>query len=167
MIDPYYFRLSEIGYPDNLQSISLPEQFRVYLLSYSSQRKDIFVHRDRQEFAQCNSRDNQDVIRIFTQFIAYCDHSETIVEVLESYDEKSFHKACEININGTSQNVYRIRKNNIRLYLVLHGKYLVFFRIQPKRQNKLDNSELHIIEERVKAIFKYPADQNEFLKRLI
>ncbi|MFI7962179.1 hypothetical protein ACFMJB_24810, partial [Acinetobacter baumannii] len=62
---------------------------------------------------------------------------------------------------------YRIRKASLRLYLVFVNAYIVLFRLSPKRKDKIDKSEKTIIDNRVRAIFKYQADMETFLVRLL
>lgn len=67
MIDPYFFKWNQIGFPKDLHSIVLPENIKVYMLSSSRNKSDVFLYRDRTEFALSSARDDTDVIRLFTQ----------------------------------------------------------------------------------------------------
>ncbi|EEY78936.1 hypothetical protein HMPREF0012_01805 [Acinetobacter calcoaceticus RUH2202] len=167
MIDPYFFKLEQIGFPKNLHSIVLPENIKVYMLSSSSKRNDIFLYRDRAEFALSSARDVADVFRLFTQLVSKLEQCWIINEIFDFYDSSELHRAHSTKIDGKDISIYRIRKASIRLYLVCIGDAMILFRLAPKRKDKIDDSEKMIIEERVKAIFKYPIESNDFLVRLL
>lgn len=167
MIDPYFFKWDQIGFPKNLHSILLPTNIRVYMLSSSRNKNDVFLYRDRAEFALSSSRDDADVTRLFTQLASRLEQCLIINDIFEFYDSSELHRAHTTKINGKDMPVYRIRKASIRLYLVLIGNVMVLFRLTPKRKDKIDASEKSIIDERVKAIFKYPIESNDFLVRLL
>ena len=167
MIDPYFFRLEQIGFPKNLHSVVLPENIKVYMLSSSSKKNDVFLYRDRAEFALSSARDDADVIRLFTQLVSKLEQCLIINEIFDFYDSSELHRAHTTKIDGKDISVYRIRKASIRLYLVCIGDVMILFRLAPKRRDRIDDSEKMIIEERVKAIFKYPIESNDFLVRLL
>lgn len=167
MIDPYFFRLEQIGFPKNLHSVVLPENIKVYMLSSSSKKNDVFLYRDRAEFALSSARDDADVIRLFTQLVSKLEQCLIINEIFDFYDSSELHRAHTTKIDGKDISVYRIRKASIRLYLVCIGDVMILFRLAPKRRDKIDDSEKMIIDERVKAIFKYPIESNDFLVRLL
>lgn len=167
MIDPYFFLWNEIGFPNNLHPITIPDSMRVYMLSSSKDKRDIFLYRDRTEFALNSQRDDDDVFRLFTQFATRCEQCEQPIELFDCYDSKELHKAHTTKLDGKNIPVYRIRKASIRLYLVFVDAYIILFRLSPKRQDKIDNSEKTILDNRVKAIFKYQTHMDEFLVRLL
>jgi len=167
MIDPYFFRLEQIGFPKNLHSIVLPENIKVYMLSSSCKKNDVFLYRDRAEFALSSARDDADVIRLFTQLVSKLEQCLIINEIFDFYDSKELHRAHTTKIDGKDISVYRIRKASIRLYLVCIGDVMILFRLAPKRRDKIDDSEKMIIDERVKAIFQYPIESHDFLVRLL
>ena len=167
MIDPYFFKWNQIGFPKNLHSIVLPENIKVYMLSSSRNKSDVFLYRDRTEFALSSARDDTDVIRLFTQLASRLEQCSMMSEIFDCYDSSEIHRAHTTKIDGKGVPVYRIRKASIRLYLVLRSDAMILFRLAPKRKDKIDASEKHVIDERVKAIFKYHVDSNEFLVRLL
>ncbi|RYL22137.1 hypothetical protein [Acinetobacter piscicola] len=167
MIDPYFFRWNQIGFPKNLHGILLPENIKVYMLSSSCSKNDIFLYRDRSEFSLSSSRDDADVIRLFTQLASKLEQCLILNEIFDFYDSSELHRAHTAKVDGNDEQVYRIRKASIRLYLVFIGDVMVLFRLAPKRKDKIDRSEKLIIDERVKAIFKYPIESNDFLVRLL
>ncbi|AIL77110.1 hypothetical protein B2J61_07685 [Acinetobacter baumannii] len=167
MIDPYFFRWSEIGFPDDLQPIMIPDCIRVYMLSSSMDKRDVFLYRDRAEFSLHSKRDNCDVLRLFTQLASRCEMCEQPTELFEFYDSSELHRACVVKLDDKDVPVYRIRKASLRLYLVFVNAYIVLFRLSPKRKDKIDKSEKTIIDNRVRAIFKYQADMETFLVRLL
>lgn len=167
MIDPYFFKWDQIGFPKNLHSIVLPENIKVYMLSSSRNKNDVFLYRDRAEFSLSSARDDADVIRLFSQLASRLEQCLIINEVFDFYDSTELHRAHITKIDGKDISVYRIRKASIRLYLVLISGVMILFRLAPKRKDKIDASEKFIIDERVKAIFKYPIESNDFLVRLL
>lgn len=167
MIDPYFFKWDQIGFPKNLHSIVIPENIKVYMLSSSNSKSDIFLYRDRAEFSLSSSRDDTDVIRLFTQLASKLEQCSIVNDMFDYYGSSELHQAHFTKLDGKDISIYRIRKASIRLYLVLTGNFIVLFRLAPKRKDKIDNSEKVIIDERVKAIFKYPIDSNDFLVRLL
>ncbi len=167
MIDPYFFKWEQIGFPKNLHSIVLPENIRVYMLSSSRNKNDVFLYRDRAEFALSSARDDADVIRLFTQLASKLEQCLIINEIFDFYDSTELHRAHITKIDMKDISIYRIRKASIRLYLVLIDDVIVLFRLAPKRRDKIDISEKTILDERVKAIFKYPIESNDFLVRLL
>ncbi|UUS61798.1 MULTISPECIES: hypothetical protein [unclassified Acinetobacter] len=167
MIDPYFFKWDQIGFPKNLHSIVLPENIKVYMLSSSRNKNDVFLYRDRAEFALSSARDDSDVIRLFTQLASKLEQCFIMNEIFDFYDSSEIHRAHTTKIDGKDTPVYRIRKASIRLYLVLIGDVMVLFRLAPKRKDKIDASEKSVIDERVKAIFKYPIESHDFLVRLL
>ena len=154
-IDPYYFPFKGVGYPDNFQPIDVPDCFDAYLLSKSRSQANIFVYLDRQEFALSSKRDNSDVIRLFSGLARKLSSCNNVVEIFDLYDNTELHKACDVKIQHQTETVYRIRKNNLRLYFVIVGADLVLFRLSTERQDKLPPSELKLIESRVQAIFAH------------
>lgn len=167
MIDPYFFKWEQIGFPKNLHSIVLPENIKVYMLSSSRYKNDVFLYRDRAEFALSSTRDDTDVIRLFTQLASKLEQCFIANEIFDFYDSSELHRAHITPIDGKDISAYRIRKASIRLYLVFSGSSIILFRLAPKRKDKIDASEKAIIDERVKAIFKYPIESHDFLVRLI
>lgn len=167
MIDPYFFKWEKIGFPKNLHNIVLPENIKVYMLSSSRNKNDVFLYRDRDEFALSSTRDNADVIRLFTQLASKLEQCLITNEIFDFYDSSEFHRAHISKVDGKDLSVYRIRKASIRLYLVLISDVMILFRLAPKRKDKIDASEKTIIDERVKAIFKYPIESHDFLVRLL
>ena len=167
MIDPYFFKWEEIGFPKNLHSIVLPENIKVYMLSSSRNKNDVFLYRDRTEFALSSARDNADVIRLFTQLASKLEQCLIANEIFDFYDSSELHRAHSTKMDGRDISVYRIRKASIRLYLVWVDSVMILFRLAPKRKDKIDASEKSIIDERVKAVFKYPIESHDFLVRLL
>lgn len=167
MIDPYFFKWDQIGFPKNLHSIVIPKNIKVYMLSSSSSKSDIFLYCDRAEFSLSSARDDTDVIRLFTQLASKLEQCLIVNEMFDFYDSSELHRAHVTKLDGKDIPIYRIRKAGIRLYLVFTGNLIILFRLAPKRKDKIDNSEKVIIDERVKAIFKYPIESNDFLVRLL
>lgn len=167
MINPYFFKWEEIGFPKNLHSIVLPENIKVYMLSSSRNKNDVFLYRDRAEFALSSARDDADVIRLFAQLASKLEQCLITNEIFDFYDSGELHRAHSTKMDGRDVPVYRIRKASIRLYLVLVGSVMILFRLAPKRKDKIDASEKSIIDERVTAIFKYPIESHDFLVRLL
>lgn len=167
MIDPYFFKWEEIGFPKNLHSIVLPENIKVYMLSSSRNKNDVFLYCDRAEFSLSSARDDADVIRLFTQLASKLEQCLVANEVFDFYDSSELHRAHITKLDGKDIPIYRIRKASIRLYLVFTGNFIILFRLAPKRKDKIDASEKVIIDERVKAIFKYPVESHDFLVRLL
>jgi hypothetical protein len=93
-----------------------------------------------------------------------CEHTS---ELFEYYDSSELHKAHTTKLDGKDIKIYRIRKASLRLYLVFVDAYIILFRLSPKRKDKIDNSEKIILDNRVKAIFKYQANTEAFLVRLL
>ncbi|UBX51242.1 hypothetical protein LDO52_07635 [Acinetobacter pseudolwoffii] len=167
MIDPYFFKWDKIGFPHDLHDVEIPSHIQVYLLSSSQSEDDIFLHHDREEFSLKSKRDNTDVVRLFAQLASRLDLCDNPNELFEVYNKKDLHKAHTSKLNGNKIPVYRIRKADIRLYLVFAEAYIILFRLSPKRQDKIDRSEMNILDSRVEAIFKYPINSNDFLVRLL
>ncbi len=167
MIDPYFFLWDELGFPDNLHPIAIPDSMRVYMLSSSQDKRDVFLYRDRAEFSLTSQRDNDDVVRLFTQLASRCEMCEHPNELFDFYNSSELHKAHTTKLDGKDIAIYRIRKANLRLYLVFVDAYIILFRLSPKRKDKIDNSEKIILDNRVKAIFKYQANTEAFLVRLL
>ncbi len=167
MIDPYFFLWGEIGFPDNLHPIVIPDKMRVYMLSSSQDKRDIFLYRDRAEFSLTSKRDKDDVIRLFTQLASRCEMCEHPNELFDYYDSSELHKAHTTKLDGKDIAVYRIRKAALRLYLVFVDAFIILFRLSPKRKDKIDNSEKIILDNRIKSIFKYQTDTEAFLVRLL
>lgn len=167
MIDPYFFKWDKIGFPHELHDVEIPSHIPVYLLSSSRSEKDIFLYHDREEFSLKSKRDNTDVVRLFVQLAARLELCDNANELFEVYTKKDLHKAHTTKLNGNKIPVYRIRKADIRLYLVFVEAYIVLFRLSPKRQDKIDKSEMSILDNRVEAIFKYPVKSNDFIVRLL
>lgn len=167
MIDPYFFKWDGVEFPHELHDIEIPSHIQVYLLSSSKSEEDIFLHHDRNEFSLKNKRDNTDVVRLFTQLATRLDLCDKPSELFEVYTKDDLHRAYTTRINGNKVSIYRIRKSDIRLYLVFVGEYIVLFRLSQKRQDKIDKSEKNILDTRVEAILKYPVNSNDFLVRLL
>jgi len=167
MIDPYFFKWDKIGFPHELHDVEIPSHIQVYLLSSSDSADDIFLQHDREEFSLKSRRDDIDVVRLFMQLASRIDLFANPNELFDVYSKSDLHKAHTSKLNGNKIPVYRIRKADVRLYLVFVDAYIVLFRLTPKRQDKIDKSEMKILDNRVKAIFKYPANTNQFLVRLI
>lgn len=167
MIDPYFFKWGTIGFPKNLNSIVLPENIKVYMLSSSRSKSDIFLYRDRSEFSLSSTRDDADVVRLFAQLASRLEQCCSANEIFDMYDSSELHRAHTTKVNGNDAPVYRIRKASIRLYLVFIGCVIVLFRLAPKRKDKIGESEKTIIDARVKAILKHPVESNDFLMRLL
>lgn len=167
MIDPYFFKWDKIGFPHDLHDVEIPSHIQVYLLSSSKSADDIFLHHDREEFSLKSKRDDTDVVRLFSQLAFKIDTCANPNELFNVYSKSDLHKAHTSKFNGNKIPVYRIRKADVRLYLVFVDAHIVLFRLTPKRQDKIDKSEMKILDNRVEAIFKYPANTNQFLVRLI
>lgn len=164
-IDPYYYVLNCIGFPDKRESIHLPNGFFVYLLCNTPNKSNVFVYTDRQEFNLSSERDNKDVFRLFTQLVQKLGACEQAIDLFKFYDSSELHKAHECTVHGKHVPVYRIRKANLRLYLVFVGADAVLFRLSTKRQDKLEPAEKTIIENRVKSIFAYQGQ--DFQQRVL
>lgn len=167
MIDPHFFKWDVIGFPHDLHDVEIPNHIQVYLLSSSKSEEDIFLYHDREEFSLKSKRDNTDVVRLFAQLATRLDLCANPNELFEVYTKQDLHKAHTTKLNGSKIPVYRIRKADIRLYLVFVDAYIVLFRLSPKRQDKIDKSEMNILDNRVESIFKYPVNSNDFLVRLL
>lgn len=166
-IDPYFYVFDGIGYPSHYKKIELPAGFSIYLLCDTSNKSFIFVHNDRKEFNLSNARDDQDVIRLFTTLskkLTMCDKAN---DLFEYYDSKELHEAHRTKVQANDVIVYRLQKASLRLYMVFLGPDAVLFRLAPKRQNKINQSEKSILDNRVKAICAYPVGSKDFLRRVL
>ncbi len=166
-IDPYFYIFDSVGFPDNCYTIDIPENFRVYLLCDTLDRRQIFVHTDREEFNLSNARYDTDVNRLFISLSTKLPECEIATDIFEYYTESDLHKAHKTKIGNTFEPVYRLRKNKLRVYLVFVGSDIVLFRLSTKDQDKISKSEAKKLDDRVKAIFKYSYDNKEFLRRLL
>lgn len=114
-IDPYYYILDTIGFPDNLHPIEMPDNFDAYLLCDGKDRRNILIYADRREFGLSDSRSDKDVVRLFLQLtrkLASCDKANDLFDL---YDTEELHEACSVNAQGIEIKVYRIRKANLRV----------------------------------------------------
>lgn len=166
-IDPYFFKFDGIGYPGHYKRIVLPSGFRVYLLCNTSDKRFIFVHSDRKEFNLSSQRDNQDVVRLFGTLGKRLTECEKANDLFDYYDSQELHEAHRAKFGGNDVPVYRIRKADLRLYLIFIGSDAILFRLATKRQDKISKSEKNIIDNRVKAIYLYPVNSNDFLRRVL
>lgn len=166
-IDPYFFIFDRVGFPDNCYSIDLPEGFNVYLLCDTMDRRQIFVHTDREEFNLSNARYDTDVNRLFINLATRLLQCETAMDIFNNYTRSDLHKAHETKIDGIFEPVYRLRKNKLRVYLVFIGSDIILFRLSTKDQDRISKSEANKLDDRVKAIFKYSYNSKEFLRRLL
>lgn len=166
-IDPYFCKFEGIGYPSRYRKIELPAGFSIYMLCDTSDERFIFVHTDRKEFNLSSKRDDEDVIRLFENFskrLTICDKAN---DLFEHYDSKELHEAHRTKLKGSDVTVYRIQKANLRLYIVFLGSDIVLFRLAPKRQDKISESEKKILDNRVEAIYLYPVNSKGFLGRVL
>lgn len=166
-IDPYFCIFDSIGHPKHYKKIELPTGFSVYLLCDTSDKRYIFVHTDRMEFNLSSARDNQDVVRLFgalSKRLTECDKAN---DLFDYYDSSELHEAHRAKFEGNDVPVYRIRKASLRLYLVFVGPDIVLFRLATKRQDKISNSEIKTLDQRVEAIYAYPIGSKNFLRRVL
>lgn len=166
-IDPYFCIFDGIGYPNHYKKIELPTGFAIYLLCNTSNKSCIFVHTDRKEFKLSSPRDDQDVFRLFDAFSKRLTECEKANDLFDYYDSSELHVAHHVKFEGNDVPVYRIRKAALRLYLVFFGSNIVCFRLATKRQDKISKSEANILNKRVEAIYSYPVDSNDFLRRVL
>ena len=165
-IDPYYYKFEGVGFPNHYQKIPLDNDFDAYLLCDTPQQRYIFIYTDRKEFGLSSKRDSKDVKRMFTGLYDRLSDCEKANDLFTSYEDE-LHLAYETKIGNQDIPVYRIRKANLRLYLVFLGPDVVFFRLSVKRQQKISESEKNILNNRVKAIFTYPVNSHAFKKRIL
>lgn len=158
-IDPYYFLLDGVGYPDDFRHVEMPDTFAVYLLSNGKTKAKIFIYLDRKEFALSSKQDDKSVVRLFTQLIRKLASCNQANEIFGLYDTKELHPALCVKIKHQSEPVYRIRKDSLRLYFVIIGADMILFRLSTKRQDKLPPTEKNLIEKRVQAIFAHQIEQ--------
>jgi len=166
-IDPYYYIFNGIGYPNHYEKVELPAGFKVYLLCNGTEERHVFVYTDRAEFDLSSKRDAEDVYRLFVNLsnrLVECDKAN---DLFEYYDSSELHEAARVKIEVSDVPVYRIRKASLRLYMVFLGSDIVLFRLATKRQDKISKSEQKVLENRVKAIFLYPAGSKDFLRRVL
>ena len=166
-IDPYFCKFEGIGYPSHYKEIVLPSGFSIYLLCDTSDKRFIFVHSDRKEFNLSSARDDQDVFRLFEAFSKRLTMCEKANELFEYYDSSELHEAHRTKFEGNDVPVYRIRKADLRVYIVFVGSDIVLFRLATKRQDKLNKSEKNILDNRLKAIYLYPLNSSGFLRRVL
>lgn len=156
VIDPYYFLFDGIGYPDNYHPIETPEGFNVYLLCDTENRSKTIIYQDRDDFANKNIRADEDRNRLFSILAKKLLMCEKANDLFDLYDDTELHKAHETKINGKTVKVYRIRKSDVRVYLIFLGADIVIFRLSIKLKNKLSSTEKQIIDNRVKVILQNP-----------
>lgn len=166
-IDPYFCKFEGIGYPSHYKKILLPAGFSIYLLCDTSDKRFIFVHSDRQEFNLSSARDNQDVVRLFGTLSKRLTECEKANDLFDYYDSSELHEAHRAKFDGNDVPVYRIRKADLRLYLIFIGSDAVLFRLATKRQDKINQSEKNTLDNRVKAIYLYPVNSKDFLRRVL
>lgn len=166
-IDPYFYIFDGIGYPRHYKKIELPAGFSVYLLCDTQDKRRIFVHTDRTEFNLSSAKDDQDVLRLFSALSKRLTECEKANDLFYYYDSSELHQAHRAKFEGKDVPVYRIRKDNLRLYLVFLGSDIVLFRLNTKRQDKISNSEKKTLDQRVKAIYAYPIGSRDFLRRVL
>lgn len=166
-IDPYFCRFKGIGYPNNYRRIELPAGFSIYMLCDTSDERFIFVHTDRKEFNLSSKKDDEDVIRLFENFSKRLTLCEKANDLFEHYDSKELHEGHRTKLKGHDVIIYRIQKANLRLYIVFLGPDIVLFRLSPKRQNKISESEKNILNNRVEAIYLHPVNSKDFLRRVL
>lgn len=164
-IDPYYCIFGGIGFPDNWHDIPMPEGFLVYLLCDTQDKRRVFVYLDRQEFNKSDKCNDKNVYRLFLQLSKKLENCEKANDLFQFYDKKELHKALDVKIDGNDIPVYRIRKSDIRVYLIFVNSDIVLFRLSIKTQQKIDDTEKSILESRMKAIFAYQG--KEFQKRVM
>lgn len=165
-IDPYFYKFEGTGFPGHYQKIPLDNDFNAYLLCDTSQQRYIFIYTDRKEFGLSSERDSKDVRRLFTGLYDRLSDCEKANDLFTSYEDE-LHLAHTIKIGDQDIPIYRIRKASLRLYLVFLGSDVIFFRLSVKRQKKISESEKNILNNRVKAIFTYPANSDAFKERLL
>lgn len=163
-IDPYYYPFTSVGFPDSYKYVSQPENFGVYLLGDTSDKRKVFVYTDRQEFGLSSKRDSQDVKRLFINLADKLSQCDTANDLFYLAD---LHPIHHVKINGQKIAVYRLRKNDLRLCLVQISSDLVLFRLCTKRQDKITKSEANIIDIRVRAIFDYPVHDPKNIGRIL
>lgn len=164
-IDPYYYPFEEVGHPDKLQSFTLPKPLKVYLLSSTQDKRDIFIHKERQALIS-NKKEHKNASKLFLGLAHRLNNCEYITQVFDIYGDQ-LHLAFDYTIGGNKVNVYRIRKGCIRLYFVIIESSMIMFRLSLKKENKISKSERKIITDRVDAIYAVPPDENSYLKRVI
>lgn len=156
-IDPYYYPFDRIGFPEKYIYVPQPENFGVYLLCNTKDRRKIFVYKDRKKFGLNSKRDDDDVIRLFVSLADKLKECELANDLFHLSDLHPIHYT---KIGAQKIAVYRIRKNDLRLCLIQLAEHLILFRLCTKREDVISKSEGNIIDKRVKAIFKYPPHQH-------
>lgn len=160
IIAPYYYLFDGIGYPDHYEPIGIPENFNVYLLCDTQNKSNICVYQDREDFADNNKRADTDVYRLYLKLSKNLLNCDKANDLFDLYDDTELHSAHETKLGSHAQKVYRIRKNDVRLYLIFFNSDIVILRLSIKLKNKISASEQKILDDRVKAIFANPPSSN-------
>lgn len=161
-IDPFYYPFDRVGFPEKYIYVPKPDQFGVYLLCDTIDKRNVFVYMDRKEFGLNSKRDDVDVIRLFVNL---GDKLNECILAQDLFNLADLHPIHYTKIGNQKIPVYRLRKNDLRLCLVQISADLVLFRLCTKRQDKITPAEAKIIDKRVKAIFNYPL--NTYAERII
>lgn len=151
-INPYYYIFDEIGYPDDYQPAFIPENFKVYLLCDTVDKRKVFIYTDRDEFSLSSARDDEDVFRLFFSLsgkLEECDKANDLFFLAD------LHPIHYTKIDGKKIPVYRLRKNDLRVCLIQVDADLILFRLCTKRQDKIDKKQANIINRRVEAIYSH------------
>lgn len=164
-INPYYYPFEEIGHPNKLQTFTLPEPLKVYLLSSTEDKRDIFIYQERQSL-RSNKKEDKNVSKLFLSLAMRLSNCEYITQVFDIYGDK-LHMAFTHTIDSNKVNIYRLRRGCVRLYFVIIKSSMVMFRLSLKKEDKISKSEKKIIADRVEAIYKVPPDENSHLKRVM
>ena len=166
-IDPYYHKFDGIGFPNHYKKIEMPAGFNIYLLSHTSNKSLIFVYTDRKEFNLSSKRVDADVFRLFANFSSRVRECDKANDLFDYYHSDEIHVAHHAKFEGNNVPVYRIRKSDLRLYLIFLGPDIVLFRLSTKRKDRIDKSEEETLNKRVQAIYSYPIGSKDFLRRVL
>lgn len=164
-IDPYYHPFKAAGYPNRLRPINLPSSLSVYLLCNSKDKREIFVHNERQAI-RSNKKESKNASLLFVNLAKRLNNCEYITQVFDVYGN-DLHTAFSHTINGNKINIYRLRNGCVRLYFVIIESNMILFRLSLKKEDKISSSEKKTITDRVEAIYKAPPNENQYLKRVI
>lgn len=164
-ITPYYYPFKESGYPEKLRPINLPSNLSVYLLCDSKDKREIFIHNERQAI-RSNKKESKNASLLFVNLAKRLNNCEYITQVFDIYGD-DLHIAFPHTLDSNKINIYRLRNGCVRLYFVIIESNMILFRLSLKKENKISNSEKKTITDRVEAIYKAPPNENQYLTRVI
>lgn len=99
------------------------------------------------ELSKSNGRDGKDALLAMKKLF---DVAKTGLPLTQFYDTKQCHEAHTFSVSGIEHKVWRIRKNNVRIYFYYsEGKVIYLTATKAKRADKLKSGELKQLKDEV------------------